>query len=103
MLLTGFDAPMEQVLYLDRHIKEAELLQAIARVNRTATGKTAGYVVDYYGVAEHLKVALAAYAGRGHRGGADQRRRRGAAAGGRGTSESATVPGARPRPVRLRI
>jgi len=61
MLLTGFDAPMEQVLYLDRHIKEAELLQAIARVNRTATNKGAGYVVDYYGVAEHLKVALAAY------------------------------------------
>jgi type I restriction enzyme, R subunit len=62
MLLTGFDAPMEQVLYLDRHIKEAELLQAIARVNRTATNKRAGYVVDYFGVAEHLKVALAAYA-----------------------------------------
>jgi type I restriction enzyme R subunit len=35
MLLTGFDAPVEQVLYLDRSIKEAELLQAIARVNRT--------------------------------------------------------------------
>jgi type I restriction enzyme R subunit len=62
MLLTGFDAPLEQVLYLDRHIKEAELLQAIARVNRTATNKHAGYVVDYFGVAEHLKVALAAYA-----------------------------------------
>ncbi len=62
MLLTGFDAPAEQVLYLDRHIKEAELLQAIARVNRTARGKNAGYVVDYYGVAENLKVALAAYA-----------------------------------------
>ena len=62
MLLTGFDAPAEQVMYLDRHIKEAELLQAIARVNRTAHGKNAGYVVDYYGVAENLKVALAAYA-----------------------------------------
>jgi type I restriction enzyme R subunit len=62
MLLTGFDAPAEQVMYLDRHIKEAELLQAIARVNRTAHGKHAGYVVDYYGVAENLKVALAAYA-----------------------------------------
>jgi type I restriction enzyme, R subunit len=62
MLLTGFDAPIEQVLYLDRHIKEAELLQAIARVNRTAPGKPVGYVIDYYGVAEHLKVALAAYA-----------------------------------------
>jgi type I restriction enzyme R subunit len=62
MLLTGFDAPAEQVMYLDRHIKEAELLQAIARVNRIAHGKNAGYVVDYYGVAENLKVALAAYA-----------------------------------------
>ncbi|WP_435105331.1 type I restriction endonuclease subunit R [Nocardiopsis synnemataformans] len=62
MLLTGFDAPNEQVLYLDRHIKEAELLQAIARVNRTARAKGVGYVIDYYGVAEHLKVALAAYA-----------------------------------------
>jgi type I restriction enzyme R subunit len=42
MLLTGFDAPVEQVLYLDRSIKEAELLQAIARVNRTASGKNVG-------------------------------------------------------------
>jgi type I restriction enzyme R subunit len=61
MLLTGFDAPVEQVLYLDRSIKEAELLQAIARVNRTASDKNVGYVVDYYGVGEHLKQALAAY------------------------------------------
>lgn len=63
MLLTGFDAPVEQVMYLDRHIKEAELLQAIARVNRTAGDKKqAGIVVDYYGVAHHLQEALAAYA-----------------------------------------
>jgi type I restriction enzyme R subunit len=61
MLLTGFDAPVEQVIYLDRFIKEAELLQAIARVNRTAAGKNVGFVVDYYGVGEHLKDALAAY------------------------------------------
>jgi type I restriction enzyme R subunit len=61
MLLTGFDAPVEQVLYLDRSIKEAELLQAIARVNRTASGKNVGFVVDYYGVGDHLKDALAAY------------------------------------------
>ena len=61
MLLTGFDAPVEQVLYLDRSIREAELLQAVARVNRTASGKNVGYVVDYYGVGEHLKQALAAY------------------------------------------
>lgn len=61
MLITGFDAPIAQVQYLDRHIREAELLQAIARVNRTRAGKTAGIVVDYYGVAQHLKEALAAY------------------------------------------
>jgi type I restriction enzyme R subunit len=53
-LLTGFDAPREQVLYLDRPIRDAELLQAVARVNRTAPGKEVGYVVDYYGVFEHL-------------------------------------------------
>lgn len=62
MLLTGFDAPIEQVLYLDRFIQDAELLQAIARVNRTATGKNAGLLVDYYGVGAHLQKALAAYA-----------------------------------------
>ena len=61
MLLTGFDAPIEGVMYLDRSIREAELLQAIARVNRTGHGKKAGIVVDYYGVAHHLKDALAAY------------------------------------------
>jgi type I restriction enzyme R subunit len=62
MLLTGFDALVEGVMYLDRPIREAELLQAIARVNRTGHGKKAGVIVDYYGVARHLKEALAAYA-----------------------------------------
>ncbi len=61
MLLTGFDAPIEGVMYLDRSLREAELLQAIARVNRTGHGKTHGIVVDYFGVANHLKEALAAY------------------------------------------
>lgn len=61
MLLTGFDAPSEGVLYLDRPIRDHELLQAIARVNRTYPRKTAGIVVDYYGVARHLKEALSAY------------------------------------------
>lgn len=62
MLLTGFDAPVEQVMYLDRNVQQAELLQAIARVNRTnGKTKTAGLVVDYYGVAKHLKEALNAY------------------------------------------
>ncbi|OLS10412.1 DEAD/DEAH box helicase, partial [Brucella abortus] len=49
MLLTGFDAPIEQVLYLDAPLREHTLLQAIARVNRTADGKTYGLVVDYWG------------------------------------------------------
>ena len=67
MLLTGFDAPVEQVLYLDRSMKEAELLQAIARVNRPAAGtgnapKQCGYVIDYVGVTWHLTKALKAYA-----------------------------------------
>jgi len=62
MLLTGFDAPVEQVLYLDRFIQDAELLQAIARVNRTAQGKAAGFLVDYFGVGAHLQKALQAYA-----------------------------------------
>lgn len=62
MLLTGFDAPVEQVLYLDRFIQDAELLQAIARVNRTSPGKAAGLLVDYFGVGAHLQKALQAYA-----------------------------------------
>ncbi len=63
MLLTGFDAPWAQALYLDRMIQEAELLQAVARVNRTAPKKSHGLVVDYYGVSSQLTQALAVYAG----------------------------------------
>ena len=58
MLLTGFDAPICQVMYLDRKIIDHGLLQAIARVNRTKKGKQRGYVVDYYGLANYLKEAL---------------------------------------------
>lgn len=61
MLLTGFDAPVEQVMYIDKKIREHNLLQAIARVNRVATGKTRGYVVDYIGLARHLREALSIY------------------------------------------
>jgi type I restriction enzyme R subunit len=57
MLLTGFDAPVEQVLYLDRKMEDHELLQAITRVNRKKTGKPCGYVVDYAGVADALVAA----------------------------------------------
>ena len=66
MLLTGFDAPVEQVLYLDRGLQEHGLLQAVARVNRpfthehdnVATEKGYGLVVDYYGVSRNLEAAL---------------------------------------------
>ena len=66
MLLTGFDAPVEQVLYLDRSLRDHGLLQAIARVNRrffhqrdgVETEKTYGLVVDYHGVSRNLEEAL---------------------------------------------
>lgn len=63
MLLTGFDAPIEQVMYLDKKLTEHSLLQAIARVNRVSKGKSRGYVVDYIGLANHLRRALAIYDG----------------------------------------
>lgn len=62
MLITGFDAPIEQVMYLDNVIKGHNLLQAIARVNRVHKNKSCGFVVDYVGVLKHLKEALAIYA-----------------------------------------
>lgn len=62
MLLTGFDAPVEQVMYIDKRLKEHNLLQAIARVNRVAKNKHRGFIVDYIGLANHLGEALAIYA-----------------------------------------
>lgn len=61
-LLTGFDAPGNTVLYLARKLREHTLLQAIARVNRLATGKERGYVIDYRGVLEELDEAFSMYA-----------------------------------------
>ena len=69
MLLTGFDAPVEQVLYLDRALREHGLLQAIARVNRrfshnksgVETEKRNGLVIDYHGVSRNLEEALAGF------------------------------------------
>lgn len=58
MLLTGFDAPIAQVMYIDRSLKEHTLMQAIARVNRTYPGKDVGYVVDYHGLSNYLTEAL---------------------------------------------
>ncbi|MCM2287082.1 MAG: HsdR family type I site-specific deoxyribonuclease [Desulfobacula sp.] len=62
MLLTGFDAPIEQVMYIDKKIREHSLLQAIARTNRVARGKKRGYIVDYIGLSHHLTEALTLYA-----------------------------------------
>lgn len=58
MLLTGFDAPIAQVMYLDSPLKEHNLLQAIARVNRKYAGKHFGLIVDYFGVSSNLRDAL---------------------------------------------
>ncbi len=63
MLLTGFDAPIEQVMYIDKKMVEHNLLQAIARVNRTAQGKSRGFIVDYIGIGNHLHKALQIYGG----------------------------------------
>jgi type I restriction enzyme R subunit len=61
MLLTGFDAPVEQVMYLDTPLREHNLLQAIARTNRRAEGKDYGLIVDYWGVSQALQDALAVF------------------------------------------
>ena len=62
MLITGFDAPVEQVMYLDRVITDHNLLQAIARVNRVeGETKDKGFVVDYVGIGHHLRKAIDAY------------------------------------------
>ena len=61
MLLTGFDAPIEQVMYIDKKLREHNLLQAIARVNRVVANKHRGFIVDYIGLANHLTFALSIY------------------------------------------
>lgn len=63
MLLTGFDAPIEQVMYIDKKLYNHGLLQAIARVNRRKRGKQRGFIVDYIGLTDHLRDALSLYAG----------------------------------------
>lgn len=63
MLLTGYDAPIASCLYLDKPLKEHNLLQAIARVNRSRKGKHAGYIVDYSGITTYLIQALEIFSG----------------------------------------
>jgi len=60
-LLTGFDAPRNTVLYLDKPLQGHALLQAIARVNRTYEGKDFGYVIDYRGVIKQIGDAMDLY------------------------------------------
>ena len=57
-LLTGFDAPILQCMYLDKSLKDHNLLQAICRTNRVYKDKTHGLIVDYYGVFDDVAKAL---------------------------------------------
>ena len=69
MWLTGFDAPCLHTLYVDKPMRGHSLMQAIARVNRVFTeGKEGGLVVDYLGIAQELKHALAEYTASGGEG-----------------------------------
>ncbi|KAF3984292.1 MAG: type I restriction endonuclease subunit R [Methylococcales symbiont of Hymedesmia sp. n. MRB-2018] len=62
-LLTGFDAPKAGYLYIDKVLREHNLLQAIARVNRLYEGKDFGFIIDYRGLLGDLDQALTAYSG----------------------------------------
>ncbi|HDR00480.1 MAG TPA: DUF3387 domain-containing protein, partial [candidate division WOR-3 bacterium] len=68
MWLTGFDAPCLHTMYLDKPMRGHGLMQAIARVNRVFKDKPGGLVVDYIGIADSLKKALANYTERGGKG-----------------------------------
>jgi type I restriction enzyme R subunit len=65
MWLTGFDVPNLSTLYLDKPLKNHTLMQAVARANRVAEGKTNGLIVDYVGVFKNIERALAMYANTG--------------------------------------
>ncbi len=64
MWLTGFDAPSMHTMYVDKPMRGAPLMQAIARINRTFKDKPAGLVVDYIGIADDLQSALRDYTDR---------------------------------------
>jgi type I restriction enzyme R subunit len=68
MWLTGFDAPVLHTMYIDKPMRGHGLMQAIARVNRVFRDKPGGLVVDYLGLAEQLKHAMATYTSSGGRG-----------------------------------
>jgi type I restriction enzyme R subunit len=62
MWITGFDVPTCSTLYLDKPMRNHTLMQAIARANRLAPGKSAGLIVDYVGIFRNLQDALRIYA-----------------------------------------
>jgi type I restriction enzyme R subunit len=68
MWLTGFDVPCLNTMYIDKPMKEHNLMQAIARVNRVFKDKPGGLIVDYIGIATNLKKALGFYAESGGKG-----------------------------------
>ncbi len=68
MWLTGFDAPCLHTMYVDKPMRSHGLMQAIARVNRVFKDKPGGLVVDYLGIAQELKAALANYTESGGKG-----------------------------------
>ncbi len=70
MWLTGFDAPCMHTMYIDKPMKGHGLMQAIARVNRVFRDKPGGLVVDYLGLADQLRLALATYTENGGSGNA---------------------------------
>ena len=68
MWLTGFDAPCLTTMYIDKPMRGHGLMQAIARVNRVFRDKPGGLVVDYLGIADQLKAAMATYTESGGKG-----------------------------------
>ena len=61
MWLTGFDAPSMHTMYIDKKMQGANLMQAIARVNRVYKDKPGGLIVDYIGIGQDLRNAMATY------------------------------------------
>ena len=68
MLLTGYDAPVLNTMYIDKPMNGHNLMQAIARVNRVFGDKAGGLIVDYIGIAQDLRNALATYTANSGRG-----------------------------------
>ncbi len=68
MWLTGFDAPSVHTMYIDKPMKSHGLMQTIARANRKYKDKTAGLIVDYFGIGKELKDAVMQYTASGGKG-----------------------------------